>query len=323
MKKGESSATSPEAKKVLDDAAKWYAYRFTHLEYQQPKSGSKGMQELRKDALDQMLDPKKSKSLSQQQLAFAEEFAKAFTARLREVADTNKPIARINAAMMLGALAATGQEVAADALVDIIAKPQENDAVKYWAVKGLKGIFDIGANGDVDAFRDKAREARCIQALLDYLTVKAKASPDLPKEEAAAISTVRREVVKALGQTRFPAYAKLVNKDHVMERTTALALTRVLAKDGYVPEPSLKEQLYAAVALCRLQPQLCKEYQPDYAAYYTGRFVVDFIQGYNNFGQRANQDKGEKREAWKLLAADLITALRKQRAVLEGPPAHA
>jgi len=316
MKKGEMSATGPEARRILDDAAKWYAYRFTHQEYQQPKSGSKGMQQLRTDARDQVLNPRKpGKALTQEQVAFAGEFGKVFTARLREVADTSKPIARENAAMILADLAASGQEVAADALVEILRKPQENDAVKLWALRGLSGLFEIGANDDVDAFRDKEREARCIQALLDYLGERSNLPPGLPPEEVGAITYVRKEAVKALGQTRFPASAKLVRKEHVLERLTALALTRVLVGEGLVPEPSLKEQVFAAVALCRLQPRLCQEYQPDYAAYYTGRFVVDFVQRYTN-------EKDQKREPWKLLAAEMIKGLSKLRATLEGPPSH-
>jgi len=315
MRKGEAPVTGSEDKKVIDDAAKWYAYRFTYLEYQQPKAGIKGMHELIVEAKKQILDPKKIKGLPQQQ-AFADEFGKAFTMRLREVANTDKVIARMNAAMLLADLARTGLEVAADPLAEILSKAQESDAVKYWAVRGLHDIFALepGAGGNVDVFQDKEREARCIQALLDYLNAKSKLARELHADEAQAMNMVRRDTVKALGQTRYPAFAKLVGKKHVLERTTALALTRVVAMDGLVPEPSLDERLFAAMALCNLQPTLCKEYHADYPGYYTGRFVVDFIKRYNN-------EKGEKREPWKLDAAMLIKALEKLRTTLEGPPA--
>jgi hypothetical protein len=316
MRKGEASVNDAEAKKVIDDAAKWYAYRFTYLEYQQPKPGTRGMHELIREAREQILDPKKIKELTKQQQAFAEEFGKAFTNRLREVAGTDKVIARMNAAMLLAELARTGQEVAADPLAEILRKPQESDAVKLWAVRGLHDIFALepGAGGNVDVFQDKEREARCIQALLDYLSAKSKLSRELPADEVQAMNMVRRDTVKALGQTRYPAFAKLVGKKHEMERTTALALTRVVAMDGLVPEPSMSERLCAAIALCNLQPTLCKEYHADYPGYYTGRFVVDFIKRYNN-------EQGEKREPWKLDAALLIKALERLRTTLEGPPA--
>jgi hypothetical protein len=318
MRKGETPASGAEAKRILDDAAKWYAYRFTHLDYQQPKSPSKGMQALRQEAMEQILDPHGTgKALTSQQQAYADEFGKLLTARLHEVADNNKVIVRMNAAMVLAKLAATGREEAADALVEILRKPQESDAVKLYALRGLKGIFSLGAGGNIDAFRDKEREIRCIQALLDYLGERWKFPPGQPPDEAAASQIIRMDAIQALGRTRFPAYAKLVGKKHELERLTALALVRVLAKDGLVPEPSLKEQVSAAVGLCQLQPQLCKEYQPDYAAYYIGRFVVDFIQAYNQARQ-----KEEKREPWKKLAMTLSQALNAQKTDLEGPPAH-
>jgi hypothetical protein len=315
MRKGEAPAAGAEAKKIMDDAAKWYAYRLTYLEHQQPKSGTKAMHELIKEAREQIIDLKKIQNPTPQQQAFAEDFGQAFTNRLREVANTDKPIARMNAAMLLADLARTGQEPAAEALAEVLRKPQESDAVKYWAVRGLHDIFALGADGSVDAFRDKEREARCIQALLDYLDAKCKLSRELPADEAQAIAILRRETVRALGQTRYPAFAKLVGKKHVLERTTALALTRVMAMDGFVPEPTLKERLVAAIALCNLQPKLCEPYyHADYPGYYTGRFVVDFVKRYNN-------EKGEKREPWKLDAAALIKALERIRTTLDGPPA--
>jgi hypothetical protein len=314
MKKGDLPATGSDARKVLDHAAQWYAYRFTQQEHQD--STSKGMQTLRKEAGDQILNPHdKQRRLSPQQVTFAGEFGRVYTDRLREVLNNPKLIARMNAAMMLQQLAATGLEQSTDALVEILRKPEENDAVKLWALRGLGDFFALGSNDLPDAFHDKEREARCIQALLDYLTEKSKGPADLPPDEAAALSYVRNEALIALGRTRLPAFEKLVGMKYVLERPTALVLLRFLARDGVTPLPSMKEQVSAAVALCQLRASWCKEYQADYPAYFVGRFLVEFLQHYNT-------DREQKREPWKLYAMKLSQALNGWKTELEGPPSN-
>ena len=53
--------------------------------------------------------------------------------------------------------------------------------------------------------------------------------------------------VAALGQTRFPSFEKQVGKKVTIERKTALALLRIVRKDGTPIPPSLSEQVNAAI----------------------------------------------------------------------------
>lgn len=312
VRKGAAPANSA----LLNHAAQWYAYRLTHTEYQEAKPPAKGgMHELVKEATDQILDlrdPKKP--LTAAQRAYMEEFGKRLTACLHEVVKNPKIIARLNAAIILARLAETGQESAVDVLVEVLQDPKENDAVKLYALRGLKEVFARGRGES--PFTDKAREARVINALLGYVAQK----PALPKEarpeEVAAINYVRAEAVNALGQTLSPASSRMVGKTLHIERTTALTLLRVLRKDGIQPEPSLAEQVAAAVGICHLHSKDLDQYNADYAAYHVGRFLVDFASLYNS---RAQQ---EKKEPWKIYAHHLRLALQAMKADLASPPAN-
>lgn len=311
IRKGAAPATNGE---LLDHAAQWYAYRLTHTEYQEPKGSFQGMHYLVKDAFDQIVDlrdPKKPATAAQR--AYMEEFGKRFAACLREVAKNPKIIARLNAAMILARLAQAGQESAVDALVEIIQDPKENEGVKLYALRGVKEFF-AGGRGE-SPFTDKAREARVINALLGYVEHKPALPKEAPPEEVAAVDYVRTEAIAALGQTIYPAVANVVKKVVRIERPTALVLLRVLRKDGFQPEPSLAEQVLAAVGVCHLHSKEMDQYNADYAAYHVGRFVVEFAALYNN------RERDEKKQPWKIYAHHLSNALETMKTDLANPPA--
>jgi hypothetical protein len=308
LRRGDPSASaSPE---VIDHAAQWFAYRFTHAEYQEPKLGGQGMHTLFKEAQEQIVNSRDRSATATQQ-AFMEAFGPRFTARLQEVVKNPKAIARLNAVMLLAQLAAAGQEEAADVLAEVIADSKENDGIKLHAFRGLRDFFALGQGDNPTPFKTKEKEARCIAALLDYLSRRPAGRRGADPKEVAALHYVRAEAIAALGQTRYPAVARTVEKKTVIERPTALTLLRVIRKDGVTPPPSLKEQVNAVVALCQLQAHALRQYNPDYAAHHIGRFLVDFFTQDNS---RKPQAKGE---SWKLDAARLLQALAAFRADTE------
>jgi len=313
MQKGELPV-SPGAEAVIDHGAQWYAYRLTYQDNQEAPARNK-MHQLVKEALDQVLDPHDShKPLNSQQQTFVEEFGKRFTERLHEVVKNPKPIARVNAASILARLAATGQEDAGDVLAEVIQDPKENDGVKLWACFGLRDLFGLARGENPVKFKSQQRESQWAQALYDYVNRKIEVPSSATPAERAAIPYVRKEAILALGQTRYPAVANIVNKKIVLDRQTALALLRIMGKDGIKPTPTLSEQVAAAVGLCRLQSKLCDEYQADYAAYQLGKFLVEF-------GGLRNQDTNKDSKAgWKVHAFYLLQALNELRTDLEGPP---
>ncbi|HEV3078311.1 MAG TPA: hypothetical protein VGY66_00970 [Gemmataceae bacterium] len=301
MQKGERPVSTDEDKTILENGAKWYTYRLTQPIYQEPGASSKGMHGLVKEAVSKIVDPNdRRRAPNANQIAFKEEFDKRLAARLAEVMRTSKVIARVNAAMILERLAATGDEEVVDILVETVQDPQENDGVKLFALRGLKEFCDLGQG--LSAFRSKDREAKCIQALIDYVQHKPAGKQALSGSQAAALSYVRNEAVAALGATLFPAYSVTEKKKTTIQRTTALALLRVIRKDGVIPEPTLTEQVNAVVSLAQLQAKLCDEYQVDYAAYHVGRFIAEFVV-------RRNAGKDSMTEPWKVHAARLHQAV--------------
>jgi hypothetical protein len=309
IRKGAAPANNAE---LLDHAAQWYAYRLTHTEYQEPKGSFRGMHDLVKEALDQIVNVRDPKTTAAQR-TYMEEFGKRFTARLQEVVKNPKIIARLNAALILARLATAGQENAVDVLVEILQDPKENDGVKLHALRGIREFFASGRGES--PFTDKAREARVINALLEYVVHKPALPAGAPPEEVAAVDYVRAEAIAALGQTLYPAGVNVVKKVVRIQRPTALVLLRVLRKDGFQPEPSLAEQVAAAVGVCHLHSKEMDQYNPDYVAYHVGRFLVDFAALYNSRAQ------DEKKQPWKIYAHHLSNALEIMKTDLANPPA--
>src|SRR5262249_27352046 len=89
--------------------------------------------------------------------------------------DEVKLIARINVVRMLNRAARDGGEEVADVLVEILRNEVKdpsgnavslNDAVKYWALQGLKDLFGLGhvsaEHGTPVYLQNKEREKACV-----------------------------------------------------------------------------------------------------------------------------------------------------------------
>jgi hypothetical protein len=292
---------------ILEHGAQWFAYRLTQPQYQDPgRPSAKGMHDLLKEAFDQIVDPRdQAKKVTESQLLFKQDFDKRFVVRLQEVVKNPKPIARHNAVMILGRLAATGDEDAVAVLLTVLKDDKETDGIKLFACRGIKDFFVLGQGDNPNPFRSKERETECIAALLAFLNRKPALPDDAPTKQSAAIPYIRRDAIAALGETRYPGAAKTDNTTKVttIERPTALALVRFMRKDRIAPVPTLEEQVNAAAGVCRLRSHGAyglDQYHVDYAAQQLGEFIVDFIDTFN---------AGVEKTAWKHYAARLLAAL--------------
>ena len=115
-------------------------------------------------------------------------------------------------------------------------------------------------------------------ALLAFVQRKSPLPESAKPEEVEALRYVRREAIRALGQTRYPAVLNAKTKQ--IEGQTAWWLLKVTRKDGLSPSPSFSEQVEAAAAICQLRPELLDRYHVDYAAYHIGQFVKEFANHY-------------------------------------------
>jgi hypothetical protein len=296
----------PADKKVLDLAAQYYAYRLTLTEKQSKKDQ---MHLLVRDVCNEFDGNRKREDKANEAVQL---FNTALVARLKEVLPNPRPIASINAAIVLAHMTQNGEEEATDPLAEALADTDMNGGTKVWAAKGLYDFFALALpTGEEQPvyFKDKEREARCIKALLSAFDVKLPNNPPPTAEEVDGLRVLRREIIKGLGATRYPA---LLDAKGASQGNTALTLIRVLRNSGLNPPPRLDEQVEAAIGLAMLKTipnknyKAANEYQADVAAYHLGRFIVDFARRHQN--RKEAEDKAHA-HAWKTSAARLSIAL--------------
>jgi hypothetical protein len=217
--------------------------------------------------------------------AFQQRWNKELLTCFREVLDRN-PEAQvvINAAVMLPPWAANGREEVADYLAELVADPKRSDAVKLYALKGLGEFFkaappDVGPLGAPDK---KERDAKRIQAVIDFVKRKSPVSAEAPPDQLEAVRYVRREAVRALGQIQSPAVEVEVKQNKVMAPVAATLLMVLAGKAaGLDPPPSLPEQVDAAVAMCRMKGARISEYDQALALPFLAVTLAQFATEYN------------------------------------------
>jgi hypothetical protein len=310
-------AGSEKDKEVIDTAAQLFAYRVTWTWYHDEPSK---MDQLYKEFDGALTTAQKNRYKVEK---FLDAYAKQLMGYLKEVMQNDRAIARVNAARMLARLAAVGVEDVGDVLAETLQDPKQLDAVKLYVLKGFQAYFNQTRGEKFNLrIRNEEREQRCLQALLAFLQRKPseellaflnrKQTDDEPspeeeaalrplREQVAAFHYVRREAVKALGETRKPGF---MGKDKRLlpETRTALELLKFLRHDGYTPPADLTEQIEAAVAVCQLEAKELTIYQPDYAAAQIGWFLIDFLQ-------RGLDEREKKQEPWRYHARHLSAAL--------------
>src|SRR5262249_16616440 len=143
-----------------------------------------------------------------------------------------------------------------------------------------------------------------VQALIEFIKRPPNYPKDAPADEVEAFRYLRREAIRALGQSRLPA---VVQKKEVVAQP-ALELLRVMTKEDIKPDPTLSEQFEAALGLCRMQSKNYKDYQPDYVAQHVGYFLNEFITRYND-----DRTKTVRSEAWRVQAVRMQQALEEMQ----------
>jgi hypothetical protein len=299
---------SAEDKALIDKGAKWFANRLTWPQYQGAPAAEgdkttpadkKAMYQIVDEALKQFaISENPAKPLGAAQQEYMKEFGKAMTKYLKRVVKNEKPITRVNAARLLSHLCKAGIDDSADVLIDVLKDPNENDGVKLYAARGLKEMFTAKPP-------DPKRENRAILTLLESLEQRSSRTAKKPRPEEDGERYVRREVVRALGDCRYPALGNLPKQE-----VPAWWLLRVMRKDKITPEPNLSEQVEAAIAVCNLQPKLAKDYNVDFVAHQVGWFIVEYCDAANNPTTLRPPNDGISFH-WKKSASDLATAMDK------------
>jgi hypothetical protein len=276
---------------LLRRAARWQTYRLTDARQHaaEPvvvKDGRRlelpGMNKLVREAHLQLWLGKplrKEPQFQTNQRDYIQRFGKELTQSVREVlAASSLPIVRTNAVRILAGVAETGNEEAAETLVELLESAQESDAVKYCALLALEQLFAQGTPAR-SVIKESKREARCIRVLAAYITRQVEA-PEEPAQ-LEALRWVRRAAIRTLGQTR---HATIPGTEDDSGRTAWLLL-RIARGEGLTPEPSPAERVEAAIGLCYLRGKTDTDLNLDCVAHRVAGAIVDFTQQANK--QRA------------------------------------
>jgi hypothetical protein len=326
---------TPEAKAACEKTARWFAARLTDQKVRDAVD-TQGESTVVNDLSRHLglpphnmpranLDYVRHTERNADRRPFVDEFGKALVAALQgPVSQNSNYIVRINAARMIAELGRAGYDGAAETCIAILAKPEESDAVKLYALQGLKNLFFIVADLDVPektVFQKDntgtlpALEQRSIKALIDYIF---RQPADLKPEQVDGILYVRREAVRALALVRVQ---RVKDKGNVV-CSPALALLKVARGDGLNPPsatsngPDLRalgERIEAIIGFCNLyQPRSERDMNIDYAAYHIGRAIQELTPFYK-FNSRDTSMPWKTqvlwlREAlskWKTMAAEM------------------
>ncbi|HEV3255523.1 MAG TPA: hypothetical protein VG013_01460 [Gemmataceae bacterium] len=303
---------------LADLEAQWLTYRLTWSDVQ---TKEKMIDALMKDLDSDLVSAAKNRPAT-------DDFLKVFLKKLvecsRRVLNPQQPaIARVNAAQVLARVAQSGDEgiadAVADALTEVLKDQSQNDGVKYWACRGLQQVF---APGIIDRelrmpprlLKNKDSQARCTLALLEFIDRKLPVSATTPLDEAEGLRVVRREAIRALALTQYPA---VIGDKNALQGRTAQTLERVIRHDGFLLEPRWDEELEAAIGLGWLKVGLFPDYQPDTGAQAIGAALVNFAKKYEaeKFDRSATDDKSKFVDrGWKYYAARLTESLEGMKA---------
>ncbi len=195
--------TSTQHTQAIDAAARWATYRLTWGLEKEPGEFAKITNEFTDNL--QLIRAGKDKTQKLSEL-----YAKALIVHALEVLQTRKPIARINAAMLLdrlsersadetnddvmNRLAGTNEAALADAYASIIKDPNQLDAARMWAFRGLRRLLALPPSM-TPLPRDK--EEAALGEVLKFLQARNQPfPPGTPDDEIDGFRYVRREAIR-------------------------------------------------------------------------------------------------------------------------------
>lgn len=308
---------NPQHQQAIEAAAKYAAYRLTWGLEREPGKINEVFHDF--NSILESIHNGKEKTQKT-----GEMFIKGVIAHAAEVMKANKAVSRLNGARLLARiaeqgpnetqadvfarLAGTNATALTDALTAAISDPTQIDAAKYWAFRALHNLLALPAPAmttpPTPPLLPRAKEEAALEAVVKFLQDRNKDfPPDTPPAQIDGFRLVRREAIAALAQGRYPTLAD--------KSRPAWLLLKVAARDGILPAPRLDERIEAAIGVMHAQPDLDKDYQPDYAAHQLGLFAADFA-AHNAQWQRDHTTDASV--PWKVDASRLIEALEQMKA---------
>ena len=244
---------------------------------------------------------------------FAAECAKTAQILLPDMLPASRIQTEFNLARFMALLAEYGQEPVVPVLIQCLDLKPINEGARYYAARGLTNFFALAYRPEKPVvLQDKKLQQQAIAKLIELLHNPEGLSDDAPEERLDGFRMLRRELVRALAQTRLPLL-KTDNGDLLIAFELARIMHgRYLDDKGddkdVVPRPRFDERAEAAVGLALMDASKVNNYDPDVAAFYLGKFAVDYsiycrgknvrnLKGMQYFGLKVGDALAIKREA--------------------------
>jgi hypothetical protein len=329
-------------KDVLDLAAQYYVYRVT---WPNATSDSATMSNVLAE-FKALVDQITNKETTKKNQKFVDMFAPMLVARFRQVTDLpfqENSKAVLNGIQMLPQLGRIKHDDIGKYLAEVIDDPAKHDAIKLYALKGLRENMPIHVLLDEDLIDNKLRarrdaEAKRIDALERFIT--RQAPTGMTEEETRAFTYIRKEAIAALANAGAPAVSAAKREGDVkgaIAPTLLRVLIPALRPDQEAPKndmrlkplPTIAEKVEAAIGILNMHPEHRKfeMYQPQIEVYAFGRFVKELGEVYNEDlpNLRINvKDKENRRPAvlpWKITSKRLEEAWVNAASTKPGLPA--
>lgn len=244
----------------------------------------------------------------QEQIEFADEFGKAIAEASGTVlAQSKKPIERINAVRLMSIAARIPGPSLFDPLLAIVNNPKGSDAEKLYAFQGLRNLLEQSDMNDptrhiIGGTAGNPKLAEIGKAIEAY--VMQKRTPK-DEKETAVIQFVRRDAVAALARFKDGVIRK-PNRELLFR--PAWAMARVMEMDPSVsPGFTIQERMEAAIglALMKIDPDM----NLDVAAPSMGGVLLWAAREANVDNDRASGSGTQPVVPWKLTAARWSYAL--------------
>jgi hypothetical protein len=214
-----------------------------------------------------------------------------------------RPIHKLYNARVLAKVAELGYARLASPLIKILNDREQNDGVHYCVLKAIETLLSQVQPQQSAPLLSKDQQAKCAEALVDFLEQKKGPSKNASQEEIDGFRFLRRQAIRALAKIHTPAVDDKVRP--------ALVLARFAGNDERIqPPPRIDERVEAAIGLARMEPGKDKQYQADYAAGQIGKCLGAFSLAAQNDRNNKNEgSKGISIHPWQVMSVQLKDAL--------------
>jgi hypothetical protein len=319
---GQQVATQAD-KEFIDAIARWYVHRLTDAALRGDVANyGKKASELVEEFDREVAQRVNNSSISdlKKNRAFVSKLAPALVESLKPVFQEDMLVGdnrmvQVAAATLLPRMARLKQEDLGLYLAALVKDKTKHDAIRLYAMKGLKEFFP--ATRFFDETRDpgeaKLEKIRDLEsAYIDALTGYVEGNYGGKKGEVDddVIRYLRREALASLGSVQMPAIGTNKRAGQVIG-ASAPTLLKVLTKTGLSPEPDIHEKIEAAIGLAEMKYVAVNEYRPELAVYLVGLFVEEFARKYKSEWSKLRGTNAQVPSvAWKIQSKRLELAIK-------------